>query len=325
MKEEKKTKIKIMDTLRRFPGGIFVIPLLLSAFINTLFPQAFLIGGMVSPLFKNGSMMIIGFILFCCGTTISYKEFIRMLKQNSAYVIIKLMIIAITGLLVHWVIPPKGIFGIPGVALFAVFSSTNPALYLEQVKRYGTDVDEAAFPLINVITTTAVPMFIYEITGLADSSFSGIRFLSLICPFIIGFIIGNLDSSVGDFFKNGIGMMIPVLAINIGANINLLETVHSGAAGLILSVLYLIINIGIFLLFDKIILKRPGYLGVSWCSVAGVSTAVVNLIVDSDPSLEPYRAISISMIAIATIVTNILMPIINKKFVSIWGCGLDNT
>ena len=46
--------MRILATMKRFPAGVMVIPLLLGCAMNTFFPNALTIGGFTSGLFKNG-------------------------------------------------------------------------------------------------------------------------------------------------------------------------------------------------------------------------------------------------------------------------------
>ena len=45
--------MKIVDTIRKFPAGMQVIPLLMACTINTFAPEALQIGGFTSGLFSN--------------------------------------------------------------------------------------------------------------------------------------------------------------------------------------------------------------------------------------------------------------------------------
>jgi 2-keto-3-deoxygluconate permease len=310
-----------MGFLKWFPGGMFIVPMLVTALINTFFPRTLDIGGTTTPLFKSSAMMIIGFILFCNGATVSFAVLLSMFKRNGVYSITKLAIMFAFAVLVRIGLPPQGAFAIPGIALFAVMASASPAVYLEQINRYGTDVDAAAFSLVNITTTTAVPIFMYDIVNATSGNFDGVKIFALFLPFIVGFVFGNLDTNFGDFFRRGTNIMLPILGANFGAEMNLKDAVLASLPGLILTFSFLLINIGIFLFVDKVLLKRPGYLAVSWCAVGGASAAVPVIIIASDPSLEIYKSASLSMIAMATILTNILMPIINKLVVAKWGCS----
>jgi len=67
--------MKIIDTMRRFPAGMQVIPLLLACTVNTFAPQALKIGGFTSGLFSSaGAATAVGMFMFCSGATIDFKK-----------------------------------------------------------------------------------------------------------------------------------------------------------------------------------------------------------------------------------------------------------
>jgi 2-keto-3-deoxygluconate permease len=45
--------MRIKDAIDKVPGGLMIIPLLLGAVINTLFPEALMIGGFTTAMFKQ--------------------------------------------------------------------------------------------------------------------------------------------------------------------------------------------------------------------------------------------------------------------------------
>ena len=65
--------MRLLATMKRFPAGVMVIPLLLGCTMNTCFPDALAIGGFTTGLFKNGVPTLIGLFLFCSGATIDVK------------------------------------------------------------------------------------------------------------------------------------------------------------------------------------------------------------------------------------------------------------
>ena len=323
--EEKKAIFGIMKLMKIVPGRTLVVPMLLTAFINTLFPEALSVGGTTTPLFKTGSMAIIGFILFCSGAAINPKLLCKLLKSNGIYFMMKVAIMFIVAFIAQYLLPPVVFGTIPAAVVFAIMTSTNPGTYLEQANRYGSDIDKSSFPLVHLSTTVAVPVFVYGLVGAASGGFNAMAMLALFIPFIAGFILGNIDPAFGAFFKPGTGLMIPILGGNFGASMNLKSAaIDGGVPGIIMSLLYIVIITTIFLSVDKIILKRPGYQSVSWCSVSGSCAAIPSLIMAGNSVLETYIPQSVAMVATATIITNLAMPMINKKVVSIWGDAQNN-
>lgn len=68
--------MKILQTVKKIPGGIMIVPLLLGAIINTFFPQLWTIfdGTFTTHLWKTGAMPILAVFLFCNATTINVKK-----------------------------------------------------------------------------------------------------------------------------------------------------------------------------------------------------------------------------------------------------------
>jgi 2-keto-3-deoxygluconate permease len=65
--------VPILRTMRKFPAGVMVIPLLAGCLVNTFFPDLLTIGGFTTGLFKGGIQTLIGLFLFCSGATIDVK------------------------------------------------------------------------------------------------------------------------------------------------------------------------------------------------------------------------------------------------------------
>ena len=67
--------MRIVDTIRKFPAGMQVIPLLLACTMNTFVPEALQIGGFTSGLFSSaGAATAVGMFMFCTGATIDIKQ-----------------------------------------------------------------------------------------------------------------------------------------------------------------------------------------------------------------------------------------------------------
>ncbi len=321
---EQKIYLNIVGLMKRFPGGTLVIPMLLTACINTLFPNALSIGGTTTPFFKTGTMYIIGFILFCTGVTLNPKTLFKLCKENGTYFFVKVLIMIVLAFAAQNFMPELLPLGIPAAALFCIMTSTNPGTYMEQVGRYGTELDKTTYPLVHLSTTSALVVLVWNLVGAAGGSVDWMSLLALFCPFIVGFILGNLDPQFGPMFKGGTMMIIPLLGACFGASMDLKQAVTEGGLPcVIISILYIVVIISIFLFLDKIILKRPGYLGVSWCSVSGACAAIPPMIMTGTP-MEAYIPQAVAMVATATIITNLLMPLINKRVVAKWGDANGN-
>ena len=68
--------MKILQTVKKIPGGLMVVPLLLGAITNTFFPGLWTTfdGTFTTHLWKSGAMPILAVFLFCNGATIDFKK-----------------------------------------------------------------------------------------------------------------------------------------------------------------------------------------------------------------------------------------------------------
>lgn len=175
--------MKILKSIRKVPGGLLIVPMILTAIINTFFPNIFQIGNPTTALFTNKStMVLIGLMLFASGTQFSIRNIVDVIKRAGLLCIGKLIISYIIGLLVIKVFGIEGVFGISAVAIIATVTSCNPGLYLALVNDYGDEIDGAAFGFLNLIVVPAVPIMI-----LSSASGQGIDLKTIIAnlfPFI---------------------------------------------------------------------------------------------------------------------------------------------
>ena len=90
----------ILKFLKKVPAGMMVIPLLLGALLNTLFPEALQIGGLTTALFSSaGTNTLLGAQLFCMGTALQVKDMPKVLKRGGVLLISKFIIGAGIGIL----------------------------------------------------------------------------------------------------------------------------------------------------------------------------------------------------------------------------------
>ena len=55
---KKPTDLDLLNKMKKLPGGLVIIPLVLAVLIATFFPQAYQIGGYVTALFYEGLSLI---------------------------------------------------------------------------------------------------------------------------------------------------------------------------------------------------------------------------------------------------------------------------
>lgn len=200
--------------MRTVPAGTFLVPMLLSALLYTVWPDLLQIGGVTEAFLGGGSMnVIIGLVTFCSGIGIELKSIGQLIKRHGVLLVVKLLLTTGLGLGYVALFGQEGIFGISALAFIVTISSVNAALYVSLVNDYGTKVDSAAFGIISIFTIPVVPIFVYALQGTAGIDLSPV--LNILIPLILGIILGNLDPEFRDLFANGVGLLIPIIGWKI--------------------------------------------------------------------------------------------------------------
>ena len=74
--------MKILNSIKKVPGGLLIVPMILSAIINTFFPEIFQIGNPTTALFTNNStMVLVGLMLFASGTQFNLNKTVDVIKR----------------------------------------------------------------------------------------------------------------------------------------------------------------------------------------------------------------------------------------------------
>ncbi|MGV8981466.1 2-keto-3-deoxygluconate permease [Clostridium sp.] len=307
----------ILKTVRKVPGGLMMIPLLLATIINTFIPKVLQIGSFTTAIFSNqGTATVIGICLFCLGTNFKIIDIKESFKRGGVLLAAKVLSGAIIGIIINEYFGFSGVMGISTVAIIGASTNSNNNLYLTLVNEYGDEKDLAAQGLLNFNTGAFFTLVILGISGAANIPIMSL--ISAVGPFLIGILMGNLDEEIGEFFKPGITMIIPLMGFCIGSYINLQNVVKAGFGGILLGVIVLI-GTGIPLVaIDRLINKRPGYAGAALSSVAGNAVATPAALALLDNRFKIYAEAATTQIAAAVIITIILTPIftmlIAKKY-----------
>lgn len=302
----------ILNRMKKVPGGLLIIPMLIAAIINTFCPQILQIGNPTTALFTNkGTMVLIGLMLFFSGTQCRISEIKIMLKRVGPLCLAKIIIAYGAGILVSKFFGVEGFLGISVVTIIAVLTSCNPGLYLALINSYGDEVDASAFGLLNLIVVPAVPITILSATGGQGIDINTI--IATLFPFLLGILLGNLDGNFRKLYEHGTAMLLPFMGISFGANINILVALKAGVSGIIITILFYIVCLLPLYLIDKKIMKRPGYVSIAMSSVAGLSLVVPTLASELNPIYESFIQVSIAQIAFVVILTTIITPFMTQK------------
>ena len=139
-----------------------------------------------------------------------------------------------------------------------------------------------------------------------------VQILSLLLPFLLGVLLGNLDEDIRRVFAGGGAMILPFLGFQFGSTINLLEAFRMLPQGLLLSLVFFLITILPSYCFERRVLRRPGYVSVASSSLAGVALAIPTMAAQANPALEAYAGNTVATLAFVLTATNILCPFLTR-------------
>lgn len=300
--------------MKKVPAGTLLVPMFISALINTFWPNLFDIGGFTEALFGgSGVTFIVGLLTFISATLLDLKMIGGIMKKQGVLVLVKIIICFLAGYILLNTLGAGSIFGVSTLAIVVALCSTNPAMYLALVNDYGSKLDAGAFGLLGLIATPAFPLLIFAASLGGDVDWMGI--ISAFIPIVAGLALGNLDPLFRDLTQPALGILMPFLGWGLGASMNLFDAFKGGLGGVVLVIIFALLILIPLYLFETKVLKTPGGSAVGMSSVAGVSLAVPPVIADVYPQFESLVPDVIAQLSFALIITSILTPIFVKEIV----------
>jgi 2-keto-3-deoxygluconate permease len=312
--------MNVLEKVRKVPGGLMLVPMLIMAVINTFFPAALRIGGPLSGIFSPvGAMTSIGMMLFIAGSQVRYSQLTAALTRGGLLVIVRLAIGFAASALVLRTFGRDGFMGVSALALVIALSSCNPGVYMGLMQDYGDNIDKAAVGILNIIAVPTVPLLILNVTG--GGGFDINIVLSTLTPFLVGMIVSNLDPKIQSMFAPGSVLILVFIGTTLGSGVNLRSLLGTGIADLILAAIVLCVSIPLMLLADKAILRRPGYAAVAISCIGGVSVSAPGIIAKELPQYQPYADAATGQIMVSLIICIITVPYICKFVAEKFGSG----
>lgn len=300
--------INILDRIKKIPGGMMVVPLLLGATVNTLFPQFFELGGFTSALFKDGASAILAAFLFANGAQISVRQAGKPLYKGTALLISKLFIGGLIGILVNSLFGPAGLLGITPLAIIAALTNSNGGLFAALGGQYGDATDVGVVSIIALNDGPFLTMLVLGATGIASVPITAL--IATLVPIGLGFILGNLDENIRDFLKPATSILIPFFAFPLGAGLNFSQLITAGASGILLGIMTTVITgLGGYYAYKLIKDERP-YVGAAIGTTAGNAVGTPAALAAADASLGGIASEATAQVAAAIIVTAILTPLL---------------
>ena len=300
--------MRILATVRKVPGGMMVIPLLLGALTNTFFPQFFALGGFTEALFKTGATALLGAFLFCSGAQINIKQAGTSVYKGVVLLIVKVGIGAVLGLVVNHFFGIAGVLGISPLAIIASLTNKNGGLYAALAGEYGDSTDVGATSIIAISDGPFFTMIAFGATGLAQIPISAL--LAAIMPILIGFILGNLDQDIREFLAPGTAILIPFFAFPLGAGLNFGQLISAGASGILLGVICTLLTGAAGYFVYKVLKFKFPAVGAAVGATAGNAIGTPAAVALIDPTFAKVASQATAQVAAAIIVTAILCPIL---------------
>lgn len=300
--------MKILKTVKKIPGGMMVVPLLLGASINTFFPQFFELGGFTEALFKTGASAILGAFLLCNGAQITVKQAGKPLYKGLLMLFVKLLVGGAVGMLVNAIFGPAGVLGITPLAIIAALTNSNGGLFAALGGQYGDATDVSVTSIIAINDGPFLTMLILGATGIASVPITAL--IATIVPILIGFILGNIDEDIQEFLKPGASLLIPFFAFPLGAALDFSQLLTAGASGIILGIASVLFT-GLAGYYAYKLIKDPNpQVGAAIGTTAGNAVGTPAALALVDPSLSGIAGEATAQVAAAIIVTAILCPLL---------------
>ena len=134
--------LDLLNKMKKLPGGLVIIPLVLAVLIATFFPQAYQIGGYVTALFYEGNSCMMGFFLIVCGSAINIKQVGMPLYKGVIMTGTKFLLGVIVGLIVGKICGPQGFLGIAPFVLIAAITNSNGCI-VRSIHRTAQEKDSS--------------------------------------------------------------------------------------------------------------------------------------------------------------------------------------
>lgn len=300
--------MKILKTVKKVPGGIMIIPLLLGALVNTCCPffWSYFDNTFTTYLWKTGAMPLLAAFLFCNGTTIDFKQAGVTMYKGVVLTAVKVLIGMGIGVLVSYTCGAAGIFGLTPLAIIAAIANSNGGLYAALAGEYGDATDVGA---VSILSINDGPFFTLLALGAAGYKVPIATLIGCIIPILVGCILGNLDPEIRKFCEPGAVLLIPFFAFPLGAGLKLTAVVKAGPAGILLGATSTIVTgLGGYLVYKLLRMKRPE-VGAAIGTTAGNAASTPAAVAAAGVVSASASGLATVQVSAAIITTAILCPI----------------
>lgn len=301
-------KFSFVEALQRLPGGMMLIPLILGSIVRTIAPGFLGLGSFTSALFRDGALPLIALLIVATGAQINLRQSSGVLARSGVLLVAKVLIPGLLAILYGTVFGRDGILGLSFLAVLIAVINSNGGLWLALTGQYGDEEDRGAYIASGLNDGPFFTLLFLGLSGLG--AIPWVYIVAAIIPFVIGFILGNIDEKFADMMKPTAAITIPFFSFALGAGIDLGSLASGGLSGLVLGIIVSLLTGFLGFLAYRIFFKRNPGVGFAIGTTAGNSVATVAVVVQADPTFEPWFGPATAQVAAAVLVTAILTPLI---------------
>lgn len=302
-----------MDFMKKIPGGMMLIPLLLGCAVNSIVPGFLQIGGATTGVL-TGSSALLGAFFICVGANLTLSGAPKALKVGAVVTLTKLILSILLGLAVSRFFN-NSLLGLSAVAVISSMSNSNGGMYTILTREYGDDADQGSIAVVSLNDRPFFTMIALGTAGLANIPLKALA--AAIIPLIIGMVLGSLDPKMKEVLNGAEPVVMMLLAFAIGAGMNVGQIIEGGLSGILLGLITLVVGGVVTVFFDRIT-GGTGIAGAAISTVAGNAVATPLAVAEADPALYETALIATPQVAAAMLVTAILCPFftayVNKHF-----------
>ena len=302
--------MKILAGVKKVPGGLMVVPLILGALVNTFCGEVWekFDGTFTTYLWKSGAMPLLAAFIFCNATTISFRRAGVAVGKGVLLTLVKVGIGIAVGLLCGKLFGTAGFLGLSTLAIVAALANSNGGLYAALAAEYGDSTDVGAVSILSINDGPFFTMLALGAAGTANIPVSVL--LGCIIPVVVGCVLGNLDDDIRKFCEPGATLLIPFFAFPLGAGLNVLNLLNAGLSGVLLGLGCLFVTgLGGFAAYKLLRIRHPE-VGAAIGATAGNAAATPLAVAAVDSSLHAVAETATAQITAAIIVTAIGCPLL---------------
>jgi 2-keto-3-deoxygluconate permease len=319
------SRVPIFATMQKIPAGLMLVPLILGAVINTLAPDALLIGSFTTALFKEGALALIALLIFATGAEITGRHSGKAAASTTLVVLTcKTLIPASLIVALGLAVGIDGILGVSILSLLAIFGNSNGALWLAFAGEYGDERDTGAYVASAFDDGPFLALIFLGAAGLGEIPLMAL--VAAVVPFILGLFVGAVDREWTRVLEHVPAITIPFMSFAVGTGIDLETVVTGGLTGVFLGLGVVSFTGGLTYFGYRFVLRRGPKSGIGFAAgtTAGNAVAVPAVVAVADPRFEPFVGTAAAQAATAVLVTAILAPLV-ASFVLKRSGGLQPT